>query len=106
MGSGAIWLPPVAREEAAGVKVVNIRLRHINVHVNAAAVGCAGTRLLEPGLPHPIDLCEGALPLGHVFVEASTTRGHGEFWRDADAATVACQKSGIYPTFDSAARLG
>ena len=48
----------------------------------------------------------GALPLGHVLVEASTTRGHGEFLRDADAATVACQKSGIYPTFDSAARLG
>ena len=41
-----------------------------------------------------------------TVVEASTTRGHGEFLRDADAATVACQKSGIYPTFDSAARLG
>jgi hypothetical protein len=55
--AGAIWLPPVAREEAAGVEVVNIRLRHINVPVcvNAAAesraVGCAGARLLEPGLP-------------------------------------------------------
>ena len=41
-----------------------------------------------------------------LFVEASTTRGHGEFLRDTDAATVACQKSGIYPTFDSAAGLG
>ena len=64
-----------------------------------------GRRSHRADLHNPIDLCQGALPLGHVFVEASTTRGHGEFWRDADAATVACQKSGIYPTFDSAARL-
>jgi hypothetical protein len=37
----------------------------------------------RPDLHNPIDLCQGALPLGHVFVEASTTRGHDEFWRNA-----------------------
>ena len=45
------------------------------------------------------------LPLGHVFVEASTTKG----MMGSGAMLpqfVACQKSGIYPTFDSAARLG
>jgi hypothetical protein len=65
-----ILLPPVAREEAAGVEVVNIRLRHINVPVNAAAC---------------------------IFVEASTTRRHHEFsrrWRDA--ATVACARKVVY----------
>jgi len=44
-----------------------------------------GRRSHRADLHNPIDLCQGALPLGHVFVEASTTRGHGEFWRDADA---------------------
>jgi len=38
-----------------------------------------GRRSHRADLYHPIDLCQGALPLGHVFVEASTTRGHDEF---------------------------
>ena len=42
-----------------------------------------GRRSHRPDLHNPIDLCQGALPLGHVFVEASTTRGHDEFWRNA-----------------------
>jgi hypothetical protein len=44
-----------------------------------------GRRSHRPDLHNPIDLCQGALPLGHVFVEASTTRGlrHDEFWRKA-----------------------
>ena len=38
-----------------------------------------GRRSHRADLHNPIDLCQGALPLGHVFVEASTTRGHDEF---------------------------
>jgi hypothetical protein len=34
-----------------------------------------GRRSHRADLHNPIDLCQGALPLGHVFVEASTTRG-------------------------------
>ena len=68
-----------------------------------------GRRSHRADLHNPIDLCQGALPLGHVFVEASKAVRRGgmmnsRLWRDA--ATVACQKSGIYPRFDSAAGLG
>ena len=38
-----------------------------------------GRRSHRADLHNPIDLCQGALPLGHVFVEASTTRRHDEF---------------------------
>ena len=53
--AGAIWLPPVAREEAAGVEVVNIRLRHINVPicVNAAAESRRWLPALAPGSSSP-----------------------------------------------------
>jgi hypothetical protein len=125
-------LPPCCAAVAAGCRAAAATALGSSSVVTSSATGCCwlccclsgvtlargvglrwrhfllGRRSHRADLHNPIDLCEGALPLGHVFVEASTTRGHGEFcfWRDADAATVACQKSGIYPTFDSAARLG
>ena len=38
-----------------------------------------GRRSHQADLHNPINLCQGALPLGHVFVEASTMRRHDEF---------------------------
>ena len=96
-------LPPCCAAVAAGCRAAAATALGSSSVVTSSATGCCwlccclsgvtlargvglrwrhfllGRRSHRADLHNPIDLCEGALPLGHVFVEASTTRGHGEF---------------------------
>ena len=100
-------LPPCCAAVAAGCRAAAATALGSSSVVTSSATGCCwlccclsgvtlargvglrwrhfllGRRSHRTDLHNPIDLCQGALPLGHVFVEASTTRGHDEFWRNA-----------------------
>ena len=105
---GGGWFPPEAREEAAGREVVDSC-------ASRRRLACAGTvaagrarcssgegRCADPFNVHCTKSLRCDLPkpgLAAFGMDSARTKTHGR-------ATVACQKGGMYPTFDSAAGMG